>query len=163
MNYEALQNIKCLRIVLQWIPAHCGISGNEEADRLAKAGAERDQSDNAMSLTEMKTIIKSLHKAPSPHDSYHVLTRQQQVIIFRLRTGHNRLNKHMYSRFHLSPSPLCPCKEAEQTAEHILQDCKNLGELRREIWPAPTASQEKLYGSVEVLQRTVSYITRSYL
>ena len=28
-------------------------------------------------------------------NSYHQLNRQEQVIIFRLRTGHNRLNHHM--------------------------------------------------------------------
>ena len=27
------------RVILQWIPAHCGIKGNEHANRLAKQGA----------------------------------------------------------------------------------------------------------------------------
>ena len=31
------------RVVLQWIPAHCGISGNEKADELAKRGANMQQ------------------------------------------------------------------------------------------------------------------------
>ena len=31
------------RVVLQWIPAHCGIKGNEHADRLAKQGANMEQ------------------------------------------------------------------------------------------------------------------------
>ena len=31
------------RVILQWIPAHCGIKGNEHADRLAKQGANMEQ------------------------------------------------------------------------------------------------------------------------
>ena len=31
------------RVVLQWIPAHCGISSNEKADELAKRGANMQQ------------------------------------------------------------------------------------------------------------------------
>ena len=33
---EEIQQIRGFGGVLQWIPSHCGISGNEEADRLAK-------------------------------------------------------------------------------------------------------------------------------
>ena len=35
--------IESRRVVLQWIPAHCGISGNEKADELAKRGANMQQ------------------------------------------------------------------------------------------------------------------------
>ena len=31
---------------LQWIPAHCGLRGNELADTLAKQGAHLEQIDN---------------------------------------------------------------------------------------------------------------------
>ena len=31
------------RVVLQWIPAHCGIKDNEHADRLAKQEANMEQ------------------------------------------------------------------------------------------------------------------------
>ena len=34
------------RVVLQWIPVHCGINGNDMADKLAKRGAGMTQHDN---------------------------------------------------------------------------------------------------------------------
>ena len=111
----------------------------------------------------MTTIIRSLHRQPQAEDSYHQLSRQQQVIIFRLRTGHNRLNHHMSRKFRLAPSPLCPCGLAEQTAEHILQDCPRLRELRDEIWPGPTGLWEKLHGCVGALQKTADFIMKSNL
>ena len=42
MNYES-NFIESRRVVLQWIPAHCGISGSEKADKLAKRGANMQQ------------------------------------------------------------------------------------------------------------------------
>ena len=68
--------------------------------------------------------IKSLYKTPQPHDSYHQLTRAEQVTIFRLRTGHNRLNKHLHRKLHVVPSPICPCAcgEVEQDTVHVLQE-----------------------------------------
>ena len=36
--------------MLQWIPSHCGIEGNEKADDLAKLGAEKEQEDNAVAV-----------------------------------------------------------------------------------------------------------------
>ena len=42
------------RVVLQWIPAHCGINGNEMADKLAKRGAAMTQHDNPITLAEKR-------------------------------------------------------------------------------------------------------------
>ncbi|VDI67554.1 Hypothetical predicted protein [Mytilus galloprovincialis] len=36
--------------VIQWIPSHCGVWGNEQADRLAKYDAEQQQEENSVSL-----------------------------------------------------------------------------------------------------------------
>jgi hypothetical protein len=53
-----------------------------------------------VSFAEAKTLIKANqwkkwkqeHPSYNAMDGYHLLTRREQVIIFRLRTGHNRLN-----------------------------------------------------------------------
>ena len=160
----ALQSIKCHALVLQWIPAHCGVKGNEEADRLAKLGAEKEQPETSLaSYAEMKTIIKSLHKPPRHQESYHKLARHEQVIIFRLRTGHNRLNKHMHTRFKLVQTPKCPCGEADQTTEHVLQHCTNHDDLRKQTWTQETSLQDKLYGPVEALKKTTRFIAETGL
>ena len=160
---DALENLKTTRTVLQWIPSHCGIQGNEEADRMAKLGAEGMQEENPVSMAEMKNIIKSLYQPPQTGDSYHQLSGADQVVIFRLRTGHNRLRWHLRQKLHLIPSPTCTCGEAEQTSEHVLQDCQDLQSLRQVVWPVPVPVHDKLYGPVEALRRTANFISRAGL
>ena len=49
-----------IRVVLQWIPAHCGISGNGKADELAKRGANMQQENLPITIKQKKTIIKNM-------------------------------------------------------------------------------------------------------
>ena len=51
-----LYSLNTLRTELQWIPSHCGIEGNEKADKMAKMGARKEQENNPVSLAEMTTI-----------------------------------------------------------------------------------------------------------
>ena len=46
--------------VLQWIPAHCGIPGNKQADILAKEGARGEQHVNNVSFSERRLSSEHL-------------------------------------------------------------------------------------------------------
>ena len=155
--------IESRRVVLQWIPAHCGISGNEKADELAKRGANMQQENLPITIKQKKTIIKNMFRVKTIHDDYHKLDRAGQVILLRLRTGHNRLNAHMYKKMKLVPSSMCICNIEDQTTQHILQRCPNHTNIRNQLWPDNTTLQQKLYGPLEQPRKTVSFIQQSGL
>ncbi|XP_041371511.1 uncharacterized protein LOC121385042 [Gigantopelta aegis] len=125
-------------IILQWIPSHCGVPGNEEADRLSKIGSKLQQVSQPTSYLEVKTIIKNrfntnwkIRMEVEKEDNLESLDRTQQVIIFRIRTGHCRLLSHLY-RLRLAHTDECPCGTDAQTSEHILQSCPSYSTLRQE-------------------------------
>ncbi|KAK3800777.1 hypothetical protein RRG08_003181 [Elysia crispata] len=91
-------------------------------------------------------------------DSIYQLPRADQVAIFRLRTGHNRLKHHLFSRYKIVDGPNCPCGASRQDAQHILQDCPQLEEARRKYWPESREMNQKLYGSALHLGITAEFI-----
>ena len=152
-------------VVLQWIPAHCGISGNEEADQLAKNGSKMIQPNSTTTYREAKTLLKNKRKTEwrrstdnynPKQDPINNLKRNDQTAIFRLRTGHCSLRSHL-KRIGVSPSALCDCG-AEQTVHHILQDCPKLEAQRRRSWAQEVPTSTKLYGTANDLRCTVQVL-----
>ena len=164
-NFSHLM-VSSKRVVVQWIPSHCGIRGNEIADQLAKIGSEQIQDDLSVSYKSCKSNIRKTyldkwradHPGHKDNDAWHYLERQDQVTIFRLRTGHNKLQSHMFHRFRVGDSPLCPCGSEPMTATHILQQCQLLVTTRAHFWPTSTPLDVKLWGSLEELQKTAHFI-----
>ena len=97
---------------------------------------------------------KQQHPNSNQSDSLHKLNRPEQVILFMLRTWHNRLNDHMYNKFKVGESEMCPCNADIMTAEHLLQHCQLHDALRWDMWPEPTLLRNKLYSNLEELRRT---------
>ena len=157
-------------IVLQWIPSHCQIEGNEEADKLSKEGSKSEQPPTSISYSEAKGLIKNtFHQAwkdklniPTEDISLQRLERWQQTIIFRLRTGHCQLLSHMY-RLKLSHTNECPCGTGVQDAEHILQDCPTHATERASLWPTGASLLDKLWGSKQQLVTTAIFVRNTKL
>ena len=155
--------IESRRVVLQWIPAHCGISGNEKADELAKRGANMQQANLTITIKQKKTIIKNMFRVKNIHDDSYKLDRAGLVIQICLRTGHGRLNAHMNKKMKLGPPSMCICNIEDQKTERILQRCPNHTNIMDQLWPDNTTLKQKLYGTLEELRRTVSFIQQSEL
>ena len=113
-----------------------------------------------MSASVKRRLIRTLSMPKLQRDDYHLLSRKQQVILVRLRTGHNRLNSHMHRKLKLAPSPTCPCGQEEQTTEHVLQRCPLYKATREDVWPVSTSLTTKLYGRKQELEKTTSFISR---
>ena len=75
-----------------------------------------------------------------------------------LRTRHNRLNAHMYNKFKIGESEICPCNADIVTAEHLLQHCRLHDAMRRDMWLEPTLLRDKLHGNLEELRRTAAFV-----
>ena len=126
----------------------------------------KKQVDKSTSYPEVKTILKAKQHSKWSHehprhnkaDPYYLLTRREQVAVFRFKTGHNRLNYHLYSKLRIGYTAQCPCGSGSQTTEHLLQSCPIYEPLRKGIWPDDSPVACKLYGSLEDLWCTATFI-----
>ena len=91
-----------------------------------------------------------------------MLDRKSQTTIFRLRTGHCGLNKHL-KRLGVKDTAHCDCGSEEQTPEHILQTCPHWETARLKYWPEDTELATKLWGSADELQQTVDFLATTEL
>ena len=127
-------------------------------------GAAEAQHEVQITYQQKKNIIKSIRMGPAPtRDEYHDLSRPEQVIILQLRTGHNRLRYHMYTKLKMGNTAMCTCGQAPQTAEHILQECPTYERIRRAHWPSETSLKEKLYGPKYEQKKTALFIQETEL
>ncbi|XP_041355387.1 uncharacterized protein LOC121373011 [Gigantopelta aegis] len=147
------------KLVLQWIPSHCGVMANEKVDRLSKLDSKQEQTAQQMSYGKVKTLLKKHFKnmwRQRLHGIYQ-LNRSQQVIIFRLRTGHCQLLSHLF-RLKIPHTDECPCGIGPQTPAHIIQSCPTFDTLRQQTWPSAVDLREKLWGPATLLRLTADFV-----
>ena len=133
------------RVVLQWVPAHCGILGNEAVDALAKKGTTHNcRPSEKLSFYSVKRFIKLQYKQKSKaqhlentkgkkwkeicHNRNIIpdVPRKSAVAAFRMFTGHDCMAKHLH-RIGILQSPTCPlCSLNEEMDHHHLTRCPTL-------------------------------------
>lgn len=147
------------KIEIAWCPSHCGIGGNERADRLAKQATELAFSAPIWkSRAHMRRRAKEImqedwqqewsryplqgHFAisnripptikPTKHFRDLRFNRELFGRLMQCRTGHGYIGEY-YQQFHINESIDCPCGEELQTREHILRECPRYEESREEL------------------------------
>ena len=134
---------------LHWVKAHCGINGNEMADKTANKGHANDRSEK-YDLCELEyySILKEKvqiyctnhwkqqtiesgkglflttvrDKVASSKLVVDLPSRRHQVVIHRLRMGHAGVKQYLY-RFGMGDSGECVQCQSSETIHHYLLEC----------------------------------------
>jgi hypothetical protein len=133
------------RVRLVWVPGHCGIHGNKEADALARAGSSFCGPEPCLPLEpssvrrrKREWLLKSYCvswslrtacrqsrmwlKKPNPGLTRYLLRLPSSKlrILVGLITGHCPLNNHLHN-MSLIAEPICiACRMEDESAFHVL-------------------------------------------
>ena len=146
---------KGFRISFAWIPAHCGIQGNEKADVLAKEALFRPNIQMKLNLNqkEHRNISKRYHldqwqfqwnnssKGRPLHylqpsirgiDPVTGLCRRDEVVVHRLRFAKVKLGEYLHA-INKRPHDRCLTCNNIDNAGHYLLACRRFDRERNEL------------------------------
>lgn len=145
-------------VVIQWIPGHADVFGNEEADKLAATGSAMEQSVVPIEYYTASTAISRHYRTkreaelmhagirpPPARDKEHGLSKRERRILSQLRCGAKcPILKSYLHQIGKSPDPSCTiCKGEIDDLNHMLWECP-IGDKHREFY-LPVKSNDVLY------------------
>ena len=156
-NYKIIEQGK--ELLFCWVPSHCGIPGNEQADQSAKEALNKSVFPFDIPYTDKIPLIKNfLHKKwqiewdrlvnnklhtikPKLGPSFLVHScRKDQVILNRIRIGHSRLT-HSYLMGNETDKSRPKChfcsSDINLTMEHIIIECTHFTAIRSNYFNVP--------------------------
>ena len=140
-------------LIIQWIPGHCEIPGNELADSTAKSAARlpgpkhcRPPVSYGSSCAQISLCF--LKDPPGTHERMievygalskeresQIKTRRDQTLLAKLRSGHYVGLREYHHRIGGAPDATCPlCGEEDQDLVHWLTQCPALVARRWELF-----------------------------
>lgn len=176
--YETLQMLRKVKVDVNfcWIPGHCGIMGNEIADKVAKNATKENMLDNVeVSSTDCKALIKQKMKEvwenrwinitdnkklrtiqPTTNRKIRSLSRLDSIKLTRLRIGHTRLTHG----FLLTGEdiPECVSCGVPFTVKHLLMDCENFELDRMEYYDQNDITLSTLLSSNEYIPIVIAFL-----
>ena len=151
--YELFSNQ--IKVIFNWIPSHIDIKENDKVDLLAKNACKNEMIQILVPLnrseinreihlkyqliweTQYNTnnkgqFFKSIEPNVKNIQIINLQNKHMETILYRLRTGHNRLNMHLH-KLGLHNSGLCDFCEEPETVKHYLLDCLKYQHLQESL------------------------------
>ena len=148
-----LGKLSC-KLVIQWIPGHSDVMGNELADEAAKKAAKLHGPGRDISYESSRLLAKKFIPDPPPEHKRsqlvysklsrkreaEIATRSEQVTLARIRGGHHLMFGETRHRYNKEEDPRCPrCGHDIETMTHWLLNC-----------PGTEAARQAIFGTTEV-------------
>ena len=125
-----------------WIPSHCGVQGNEEADRVANAATTLEPEKRPITLQTATTAIKLDARgetlkvyggAARIFKARKLDRRRDQTIRSQLMSGHGLRDRATLRSFGAIESDRCPDCDEPHTAEHLMKGCQRGASVRHRM------------------------------
>ena len=149
------------KLIITWVRSHCGIKGNEIADRAASLGHENDRSEmfplareecysilrnkfieywdtywqTSIEISDKGRHLKQFRNSISDLVPITFRNRREQVVINRMRIGHVGVITYLH-RFGMSDTEMCSTCMVPDNIEHFLLYCQKYSNHRMNLFSA---------------------------